>query len=192
MHKAELSRLAGRGRKKQNLKRRARDYDHTHETAFRDIWGYRDRGLGRYREHARHLHQCSARRCLLLVEKTLQKSFFSARASRLRSQLLLIGMCRQRTQLSTSLLSARCLACHAARHELMWWSTGNNAPRPSDIEQNPDIFRNPKLTLVSQQQFHVVEEGFLKRTRPRAERTGGQPLARLTPGFLPLTALSVP
>ena len=33
---------------------------------------------------------------------------------------------------------------------------------------------------------------FLKRTRPRAERADGQPLARLTPGFLPLTAMSVP
>ena len=34
------------------------------------------------------------------------------------------GMCRQRTQLSTSLLSARCVACHAARHELMVVYTG--------------------------------------------------------------------
>ena len=39
---------------------------------------------------------------------------------------------------------------------------------------------------------HVVVSGFLKRTRPRAERADGQPLARLTPGFLPLTAMSVP
>ena len=38
----------------------------------------------------------------------------------------------------------------------------------------------------------VLDAVFLKRTRPRAERADGQPLARLTPGFLPLTAMSVP
>ena len=40
--------------------------------------------------------------------------------------------------------------------------------------------------------FHVVEEGFSKRTRPRAERAGGQPLGRLTSGFLHLKALEPP
>jgi hypothetical protein len=41
-------------------------------------------------------------------------------------------------------------------------------------------------------QLRVAYACFLKRTRPRAERADGQPLARLTPGFLPLTAMSVP
>ena len=45
--------------------------------------------------------------------------------------------------------------------------------------------RTKKLKPLSSWQFHVVEEGFLKRTRPRAERADGQPLARLTPGFCP-------
>jgi hypothetical protein len=40
--------------------------------------------------------------------------------------------------------------------------------------------------------FHVVEEGFSKRTRPRAERAGGQPLGRSTTGFLHLKALEPP
>ena len=39
---------------------------------------------------------------------------------------------------------------------------------------------NPSSYLV-----HVVDAVFLKRTRPRAERADGQPLARLTPGFCP-------
>ena len=39
---------------------------------------------------------------------------------------------------------------------------------------------------------HQVASAFLKRTRPRAERAGGQPLGRLTSGFLHLKALEPP
>ena len=39
---------------------------------------------------------------------------------------------------------------------------------------------------------HLVASGFSKRTRPRAERAGGQPLGRLTSGFLHLKALEPP
>ena len=46
---------------------------------------------------------------------------------------------------------------------------------------------NPSTYLI-----HVVDAAFSKRTRPRAERAGGQPLGRLTSVFLHLKALEPP
>ena len=57
----------------------------------------------------------------------------------------------------------------------------SNSPKLGDVVFNPSSY-----------QLRVAHACFLKRTRPRAERADGQPLARLTPGFLPLTAMSVP
>ena len=55
---------------------------------------------------------------LAVGEKSCRRGFL-LRELRAYIRSFSFGMCRQRTQLSTSLLSARCLACYAARHELM-------------------------------------------------------------------------
>ena len=44
----------------------------------------------------------------------------------------------------------------------------------------------------STHRFRQAESCFSKRARPRAERAGGQPLGRLTSGFLHLKALEAP
>ena len=49
------------------------------------------------------------------------------------------------------------------------------------VAVNPSTYRS-----------HQVALGFSKRTRPRAERAGGQPLRRLTSVFLHLKALEPP
>jgi hypothetical protein len=54
-----------------------------------------------------------------MARRAAEQLFLPARASRLRSQLLLWNVSTTNTTEYTSLLSARCLACNAARHELM-------------------------------------------------------------------------
>ena len=76
-----------------------------------------------------------------------------------------------------------------------WKSSSSDGHDPSNVLPSPDplAFSDPenRLTLVVTE-ADIRLRVFLKRTRPRAERADGQPLARLTPGFLPLTAMSVP
>ena len=59
-----------------------------------------------------------------LARRAAEKLFLCASFALAYVRSFSFGMCRQRTQLSTSLLSARCVACHAARHELMVVYTG--------------------------------------------------------------------
>jgi hypothetical protein len=54
-----------------------------------------------------------------LARRAAAEELFLLRELRAYVRSFSFGRCRQRTQLSTSPLSARCLACHAARHELM-------------------------------------------------------------------------
>ena len=76
-------------------------------------------------------------------------------------------------------ITAERLAKDVTQYQIQWVGRGLCSRLGTTI--NPSTHR-----------FCVADACFLKRTRPRAERADGQPLARLTPGFLPLTALSVP
>jgi hypothetical protein len=70
-----------------------------------------------------------------------------------------------------------------------WWS--KSEPRIRGWH-NPSLGSEARALNPSRCRLPLGYAVFLKRTRPRAERADGQPLARLTPGFLPLTAMSVP
>ena len=127
VYKAQRNRARGRNKIQKSQKYLTTT---THMRHHRDMGIlYRDRGLDYYREHTRHPHQCNARSPL--ARRAAEQLFFCA--SLVFTVTLttspLEGVSRQLSmQLGVSLPSARCLVCHAARHELMVVYRQNGAP----------------------------------------------------------------
>ena len=67
----------------------------------------------------------------------------------------------------------------------LYWSV-------ADPSSDTSALRYPTSLNPSMRRSRPAASGFSKRTRPRAERAGGQPLGRWTSGFLHLKALEPP